>query len=821
MSVKQKVTLIISTLAVGLLLLVFFNSKTFIVRNTEKVEAQKAENSTENAIDILKYDLDSVNSACGDWASWNETYNFIKDRNSDYINSYLDATSLSTLRVHTIAFVDLNGRIVFDRTFDASYEDEIDMPKELKESIVLDNHILKQKSNKEIISGIMMVDHKPMLISSIPVTNTEGERDGTLIMGRFLEDSHVAWINDVIDARLSLSESTDYSVEPGHHPIYDLKNYNIYSEISSNKFSDGYAEIRDDDCNNILILDVKAERVILKEITYSFNRFMIIFSGLLLVFTIFTLIAFQKLIINRIYKVDNFIRNIKSFEDINSRISIKGRDEIATLANATNSMLNELELSNERILENEERLRLVLEGTRDGFWDLMISDGEVYISSHIAEIIGLAKEDMFINFKRFKNILQKAGLGDLITEYKEILRNDKDGNFTIERKVMTNGREIWVSIKGHAVVWDSYGNPVRMAGILTDITEKKKSEETISYLSSHDVLTGLNNRACYNISLTKLDSEDNLPLSILLFDANGLKIVNDAFGHRAGDELLKSISSILQGACRPQDVAARLGGDEFSIILPKTDEAAADFIIDSIMNACKNAEANPIRPSLAVGSVTKKSSEEDINKLIDKAEDRMYRNKLLEDKSARHSIIASLESSLAETDYETREHTARLQDLAVKLGRSINLSKDKIDELSLLGSLHDIGKIAIPKSILLKPGALNEEEWEIIKKHCEIGYRIALSSVELVTIADYILTHHEKWDGSGYPKKLKGEQIPLLARIISIVDAYDVITNSRPYKNALSHEEAIKEIERCSGTHFDPYLAQQFIELFDGKELLA
>ncbi len=155
----------------------------------------------------------------------------------------------------------------------------------------------------------------------------------------------------------------------------------------------------------------------------------------------------------------------------------------------------------------------------------------------------------------------------------------------------------------------------------------------------------------------------------------------------------------------------------------------------------------------------------------------------------------------------------RMCDLAVKLGNAVGLHENKLDELKLLAVLHDIGKIAIPDSILFKPGKLTDEEWKIMKTHPEIGYRIAVLSPELIPIAEAILTHHERWDGKGYPKGLWGVDIQVTSRIISIVDTFDAMTHKRVYKDALSEEEALREIEHCAGNQFDPVLAMKFVEI--------
>ena len=244
---------------------------------------------------------------------------------------------------------------------------------------------------------------------------------------------------------------------------------------------------------------------------------------------------------------------------------------------------------------------------------------------------------------------------------------------------------------------------------------------------------------------------------------------------------------------------ARIGGDEFIIVLPNYNLQQLNQLAKRIKYLCKYKDVQPFALSLAIGAAVKEHAKQDIRNVFRQAEERMHRNKLFEDRSSRSNVVLSLRQSLEEKTHETQEHSRRLMKLAMRIGVILDLSEDQMDELKLLAFLHDIGKIAVPDSILEKPGTLTPKEWEEMKQHCEIGYRIAISAPELSPIANSILSHHERWDGSGYPQGLKGKQIPLLARIIAVLDAYDTMTQGRIYKKEISEQEALAEIVRCAG----------------------
>ncbi|SHM79299.1 PAS domain S-box-containing protein/diguanylate cyclase (GGDEF) domain-containing protein [Caldanaerovirga acetigignens] len=370
-------------------------------------------------------------------------------------------------------------------------------------------------------------------------------------------------------------------------------------------------------------------------------------------------------------------------------------------------------------------------------------------------------------------------------------------------------------------VYDAKGSCIGIVAVSRDITRHKRYEEQLKYLSFHDQVTGLYNRRFLEEEIKRLDTPRQLPISVIMCDLDGLKLVNDVFGHQEGDRLLIKAAEIIRESCRKEDLIARWGGDEFLILLPKTDIKTAEEITRRIKEKCNSQKGGPIQVSIALGYATKSRAEENIWQVMKEAEDWMYRNKLLHAKSYRNAVISSLKTTLLEKSIETEEHAERLKEMCRKIGESMGLKPQQLDELELLAILHDIGKVAIKESILTKSGPLTEEEWVEMRKHPETGYRIARTMPELAPIAEYILSHHERWDGKGYPQGLKGKEIPLLSRILAVADAFDAMTNDRPYRKAMSREEAIAEIKRNAGTQFDPEVVRAFIQIaMTGEEAL-
>lgn len=349
--------------------------------------------------------------------------------------------------------------------------------------------------------------------------------------------------------------------------------------------------------------------------------------------------------------------------------------------------------------------------------------------------------------------------------------------------------------------------------VIRNITEQKKRQKKIDYLVYHDALTGVYNRRYFDQMLRKIDAEENLPISIINCDVNGLKLTNDAFGHSAGDELLMRMSAVLVKACRSCDIVARSGGDEFMILMPKANEIVAQYVCNQIKTLAQNNRLNAIDCSISVGYDTKNHPDESLKTIINKAEAYMYRNKSFESPYMRGSSINNILSTLHEKSVRERVHCGHVSEIGTKIALAMGLPDREITEIGLVGRMHDIGKIAVNEALFTKPAKLTEEEWIDMKRHPEVGFRILSASTDMAYIAKSVLAHHERFDGNGYPNGLKGTSIPIMARILAVADAYEAMTNERPYRATRSKDEALCELESLRGSQFDPAIVDVFLKL--------
>lgn len=467
--------------------------------------------------------------------------------------------------------------------------------------------------------------------------------------------------------------------------------------------------------------------------------------------------------------------------------------------------------ANKKLEESYDRLDRSQQLANSGSWELDLASNLIWASQEAFRIYELPKDSEYIDISKIEKMVSEE---DRLMLNQALLNLVTKGEaYDVHFALHTVTQIKFIHSKAD-ITLDSLGKPIKVLGVIRDITELKEKEEELMHLSYHDSLTGLYNRRYYEEQLIKLDVPQNLPLTVVMSDINGLKLINDAFGHTAGDKLLSSAAKLISDCSRESDLVARIGGDEFVILLPNTSGAEAEALIDKINQKAKEIKIESIALSISFGFKTKKDINEDIYETYRTAEDLMYRVKLIEIPSMRGGAISTILNTLNEKDKSSEIHSRTVSSISERLATAFGMDRQEVNEVKTAGLLHDIGKIIIPISIITKKGKLTVEEYELIKGHPEIGFRILNSTHDMRNISKIVLNHHERWDGFGYPRGISSDDIPIQSRIIAIADAFDAMTSERTYRKVLSNAEALEEIITNAGTQFDPVLAQVFSENF-------
>ena len=366
-------------------------------------------------------------------------------------------------------------------------------------------------------------------------------------------------------------------------------------------------------------------------------------------------------------------------------------------------------------------------------------------------------------------------------------------------------------------VCDENDQVTGIIGIGRDITSQIRIKEYLKYFSYYDPLTGLYNRNYFEELPYKLYKRQVQVAGVLICDIDNLKLVNDIIGRDAGDEWLKEVSTIVKNAVSQQGIAVRTGGDEFAIVIYNATPDIMDSVSLGIRQqlAEKNKQDQLLPLNMAIGQAVGDLTEHDFFSLVKRAEAGMYREKMQHMQKLSGSLLNTVIKPLLLRDAGLGQQGERILRYAAALGANLGFTEERMHRLRLFAEFQDIGKIIIPENVLQKNGSLSDDERAVLHRHPETGFHLARMTVELAPAADWILKHHEWWDGAGYPLGLKGKEIPLEARIIHIVNAYDTMTYGRPYRQAITAAAAVEELQRLAGIKFDPELVPRFVGLLD------
>jgi len=680
------------------------------------------------------------------------------------------------------------------------------------------------------------VTDQPVITVSIPVYDDSNQLLG--VLGADVQILTVtAFLNDFDYGKDGYSFLLDGSHQVVGHPRIETSDYRLIpfddydiplSELGQTNGITDYLEtdghrgkIAYDHINNSeYILGIFMTRA---ELTQSLRTYTILsMTVVALSIATFTIIVFiyrqhiekpMKKLIKEINQIDVQNNPYYRIETTDKHSFKEARMALNNLINTSVNFQKQMTASMEDLSLENQKFESLLSSSSDIVFVIDLHGRYVSIYGAIEESLGLHKDDMlgknhqevFGNrySKERKNQYEKALSGEKIVYSWENIRHGKTFYFeNILNPIYNQDKEI-----------------IGAVGVARDITEQETRYRELVYISTHDYLTGLYNRKVYDDQLEKLNQKQDYPFAVLNFDFNGLKLINDAYGHVFGDKALMKTAEILKQYAKVEDIVCRVSGDEFSVIMPQAKKSDVDDYGKKIKKAFKQCKVKNITLSVAMGYFVQSDHLTSLDEVRKIAENNMYKQKILDRKSVKNKAISAILKTLTDKyDYEKR-HSQRVRDLSFKIGQALSLDDESLKALATAAMFHDIGKISLPDNILNKPGHLSKEEYDVIKTHTTIGYEILNTADEYSELAVHASSHHERYDGRGYPKGLKGDQIPLFSRIICVADAYEAMTSDRPYRKKLDKKHARQEILDFAGTQFDPLIAKIFVkEVIDKGE---
>ena len=775
MKLRSKLIIIMS--AFLLLLLFIFSAVTqiFLLNSENSVEKSEITESSINRMNtILQDNYNSLNLISS---------TLLLDGN--IAGQVSNNKAIQTLEIDFISIID-NGTLSYFTTASMNQTGSSIFPEDALSSAVSS---LPMPTGNRNTNGILFINGTPYLISAAKV-----EPGTILVIGK-----------ELILAKQSDVSMTVLDAQPEQNNVSPLQS--IVIEYIGNHTAVSTMKYQDLSGQKTISFVMKIPRNSFLQERSKVIGFGIVFSVVLIFLTILSLVLIYFSIIKPIQFVQNAVLNIQKDTDGN-RLPVKGKDEISMLSGELNAMLDKIEAFNSNYKKSEEKYKLLFEAATQGFWSIDLTNGFITLDSkalllldytneagnefHLADFFKIIHEDDAEHFK--KQISQKPSQDTetVMTELRIYTGRNIYNDYFLQGKITNTGRN----------------KIIKISGIITDVTTKKTAEKEMKYLSYYDKTTGLLNRESFNRMLIGLDTAYNLPLSIIFIDVNGLETINEKMGSESGEHIIKMLGNVLK-TISGDGIVSRFGYDEFGLILAKTDELSSETICDSIISLINE---NTKMLNISIGYAIKVTPDQKISDVISLAKERTGRNKLLSEQSKDNILVTNLCKNVTERDFGTENHGKRMYQLCNQIGKKFHLRMYQLDDLSLLSIFHDIGKLDVPIAILAKQGPLTPDELDIIKSHTQKGYEKAMQVPYLKSIAREILYHHENYDGSGYPQGISGDAIPLLSRILRIVDSYDAMTSERPYKRAVSKDDAIKELVRGTGVQYDPALLDIFIK---------
>lgn len=673
----------------------------------------------------------------------------------------------------------------------------------------IDKYLQEIVQDNNGIAVILEKNTEELIANSFGMKNFQTLEDGTI-------------------QRLRLNKAENQTIIQAYEQYKSSKEDRIVLDNGSDSLYFNFTEYHKDGLDWVVITEIN-DSVLMADI-YKNMEMTVLFIILIVLISAAVYYILTKTLIKPINTLIEATERLSS-GDLSQKVPIMRNDEIGRISKSFNKMADtihtfvndleakvkdrtvELEFLNNALSKTKEELRLILDSTAEAIYGVDKEGNCTFCNASCIKILGYEHQDDLIRKNMHSMIHHSNRDGTSMPIQKcKIIKAFLEGIGThADDEVFWRADGTSFDVEYYSYPQFKDGEVIGAVVTFMDNTDRKKTEEQIKYLSCHDSLTGLHNRMCFEDALKKIDTKENLPISIVFGDVNGLKLTNDIFGHRAGDELIIKSAEILKRVCREEDIVARVGGDEFIIILPHTAAFSAEKIANRAKRELSKEKIDAVQCSMSMGISCKTDPDQNIEQIMVDAENKMYKEKTMNRNAVKSDMIHTIIGTLHAKSPEEKRHSINVSKLCQNIGYEMNLSQAEIKKLKEAGYLHDIGKIVLEEKIINKITGLTEQEKKEMQQHPIVGYRILNLFDDTLDFAEGIYSHHEKWDGSGYPKGLKGEEIPLLARIISVAESYDRMVHHSGDGLVATKTEAIQTIRDNAGKQFDPQVADLFI----------